>query len=41
MQRVSEPVDIAQAIMGILDGSRMTTGQTVVCDGGMMLGPLR
>lgn len=41
MHRVSDPIDVAQAIMGILEGSRMTTGQTIVCDGGMLLGPLR
>jgi len=41
MHRVSDPIDVAQAIMGVLEGSRMTTGQTVVCDGGMLLGPLR
>ena len=41
MHRVSDPIDVAEAIMGVIDGSRMTTGQTVVCDGGMLLGPLR
>ena len=37
LRRVSQPEDIANAIMSIICGSDMVTGQVVVCDGGMLL----
>jgi NAD(P)-dependent dehydrogenase (short-subunit alcohol dehydrogenase family) len=36
--RVSEPDDIAAAIVSLLTGSSMVTGQIVICDGGSLLG---
>jgi 3-oxoacyl-[acyl-carrier protein] reductase len=39
--RVCDPEDVARAIVSLAEGSPMVTGQTVTCDGGMMLGPLR
>lgn len=39
--KVCEPEDVAAAIMSLANGSSMVTGQTITCDGGMMLGPLR
>jgi len=36
--RPSEPEDIAAAVLGLIQGSDMVTGHTVVCDGGMTLG---
>ena len=35
--KVSEPSDIADAIVSLICGSDMITGQVVVCDGGMHL----
>ena len=35
--RVCDPEDIADCIMSIVTGSDLVTGQTVVCDGGMMI----
>ena len=37
--RVSTPEDIAGAIVALITGSDMVTGQVLVCDGGMMIGP--
>ncbi len=37
--KVSQPDDIADAIMGFITGSDMVTGQTTVVDGGMLIGP--
>lgn len=36
--RVSTPEDVAAAIVSILTGSDMVTGQIVACDGGMLIG---
>jgi 3-oxoacyl-[acyl-carrier protein] reductase len=36
--RPSEPEDIADAVIGLVGGSDMITGQVIVCDGGMTLG---
>jgi len=36
--RVSQPEDIAAAIISLLTGSQMITGQILVCDGGLLLG---
>ena len=38
LERVSDPEDIAAAIMGLVTGSSMITGQILVCDGGMLIG---
>lgn len=37
--KVCEPEDIAAAILSLITGSDLVTGQTLVCDGGMLLGP--
>ncbi len=37
--KVCEPEDIAAAILSIITGSDLVTGQTLVCDGGMLVGP--
>ena len=37
--KVCEPKDVAAAVMGLIQGSDMVTGQNVVCDGGMTIGP--
>lgn len=34
---VCEPDDIAQAILSLITGSDLVTGQTLVCDGGMLV----
>jgi 3-oxoacyl-[acyl-carrier protein] reductase len=39
--QVCSPEDVAAAIVSLANGSPMVTGQTITCDGGMMLGPLR
>jgi NAD(P)-dependent dehydrogenase (short-subunit alcohol dehydrogenase family) len=36
--RPSEPEDISAAILALIGGSDMVTGQVIVCDGGMTLG---
>jgi 3-oxoacyl-[acyl-carrier protein] reductase len=36
--RVCEPEDVAAVIVGLITGSKMVTGQILVCDGGMILG---
>lgn len=38
LNKVCDPEDVAAAIIGLLTGSDMCTGQTIVCDGGMLLG---
>lgn len=35
--RVCQPEDVAEAIISLITGSDMVTGQTLVCDGGAML----
>ena len=37
--KVCEPDDIAAAILSLITGSDLITGQTLVCDGGMLVGP--
>lgn len=37
--KVCEPKDVSDAILGLLQGSDLVTGQTIVCDGGMTIGP--
>jgi 3-oxoacyl-[acyl-carrier protein] reductase len=37
--KVSEPEDVADAILCFITGSALVTGQNIVCDGGMLLGP--
>lgn len=40
MGTVCQPRDVADAVMGLLNGSRLVTGQTLVVDAGSMIGPL-
>ena len=35
--RVCQPEDVAAAIVGMITGSDLVTGQTLVCDGGMLI----
>jgi 3-oxoacyl-[acyl-carrier protein] reductase len=37
--KICEPENVADAIVGLLIGGDMITGQTVVCDGGALIGP--
>jgi NAD(P)-dependent dehydrogenase (short-subunit alcohol dehydrogenase family) len=37
--KVCQPEDVAAAILAFIEGSDLVTGQTVVCDGGMLIGP--
>jgi 3-oxoacyl-[acyl-carrier protein] reductase len=37
LSRVCQPEDVAAAIVGLITGSDMVTGQTLVCDGGMLI----
>ena len=37
LRRVCEPADIARAILSLIEGSDLVTGQIVACDGGMNL----
>lgn len=37
LERVCEPDDVAAAILSIITGSDLVTGQTIVCDGGMLV----
>jgi 3-oxoacyl-[acyl-carrier protein] reductase len=36
--KVSDPDDIAAAVLSLANGSTMVTGQILVCDGGMLIG---
>ncbi|REK15802.1 MAG: SDR family NAD(P)-dependent oxidoreductase [Planctomycetota bacterium] len=38
LDKVSEPDDVAAAIMSLVTGSQMITGQVLVCDGGLLHG---
>lgn len=38
LERVSDPDDIAAAVMSLANGSTMVTGQILICDGGMIIG---
>ena len=37
LERVCEPEDVADAILSLITGSDLVTGQTLVCDGGMLI----
>ncbi len=37
--KVCDPKDVATAILSLIQGSDLVIGQTVVCDGGMTIGP--
>lgn len=37
--KVCQPEDVAAAILGLITGSDLITGQTIVCDGGFLIGP--
>jgi NAD(P)-dependent dehydrogenase (short-subunit alcohol dehydrogenase family) len=39
--KVCQPEDVAAAVLGLVEGSKLVTGQTLVCDGGALLGPRR
>lgn len=36
--RVSDPEDVARAVVSLVTGSDVVTGQTLVCDGGALIG---
>jgi 3-oxoacyl-[acyl-carrier protein] reductase len=38
MKTVCQPEDVAAAVISLLSGSRLVTGQTFVCDAGAMIG---
>jgi 3-oxoacyl-[acyl-carrier protein] reductase len=38
LEKVSDPEDVAAAVMSLITGSTMITGQVLVCDGGMLIG---
>lgn len=38
LEKVSDPEDVAAAVMSLITGSSMVTGQVLVCDGGMLIG---
>jgi 3-oxoacyl-[acyl-carrier protein] reductase len=38
LDKVCDPADVADAIMSLVTGSEMITGQVLVCDGGMLIG---
>ncbi len=38
LKKVCDPIDVARAILSLIEGSDLITGQTLVCDGGMTLG---
>lgn len=38
LARVCDPEDVAEAILSVITGSDLVTGQTVVVDGGMLIG---
>jgi 3-oxoacyl-[acyl-carrier protein] reductase len=37
--KVCSPEDVAEVIVSLITSGHMVTGQTVVCDGGVLLGP--
>ncbi len=38
LEKVCDPQDVAAAILSLVTGSRMITGQILICDGGMLIG---
>ncbi|MBI3852440.1 MAG: glucose 1-dehydrogenase [Verrucomicrobia bacterium] len=36
--KVCQPEDVAAVILGLISGSDLVTGQTIVCDGGLLIG---
>ncbi len=38
LKTVCEPTDIAEAVVGLITGSDMVTGQCLICDAGLLLG---
>ncbi|MGY8686352.1 MAG: SDR family oxidoreductase, partial [Verrucomicrobiales bacterium] len=36
--QIAQPEDVADAVMSLLEGSKLVTGQTLVVDGGALLG---
>ncbi|MCF6284318.1 MAG: SDR family oxidoreductase [Candidatus Hydrogenedentes bacterium] len=38
LHKVCQPEDVSDAIMALVEGSQLVTGQTVVVDGGMLIG---
>lgn len=39
LNKVCQPEDVADAVLAFITGSSLVTGQNVVCDGGMLIGP--
>jgi 3-oxoacyl-[acyl-carrier protein] reductase len=40
LKRVCEPEDVSDAILGLIAGSDLVTGQVLVCDGGLLIAGL-
>jgi 3-oxoacyl-[acyl-carrier protein] reductase len=38
LRKVCQPADVADAVLSLISGSKLVTGQTLVCDGGFLLG---
>ncbi len=38
LEKVCDPEDVAAAIMSLITGSHLVTGQILICDGGMLIG---
>jgi 3-oxoacyl-[acyl-carrier protein] reductase len=38
LEKVCDPEDVAAAIMSLITGSALVTGQILICDGGMLIG---
>lgn len=39
LHKVCKPEDVSDAILSLVTGSQLVTGQTIVVDGGMLIGP--
>jgi 3-oxoacyl-[acyl-carrier protein] reductase len=39
LDKVSRPEDVSAAILSLITGSDLVTGQNVICDGGVLIGP--
>jgi 3-oxoacyl-[acyl-carrier protein] reductase len=39
LDKVSRPEDVSAAIVSLITGSDLVTGQNVICDGGVLIGP--
>jgi 3-oxoacyl-[acyl-carrier protein] reductase len=39
LNKVCQPEDVADAVLSLITGSSLVTGQNIICDGGMLIGP--